>query len=158
MQEIAQLSSGQDAKTNDHVGRNPVYQTVWLRDLSDDAEFVTQAQDPRPQSDPQPHDNGHGKSRFFAARLDQVSLKISQGGAALRRMHRSILLGQTETKFENAMGRTAAKNIERRLQTRQSLQVEAWQSPHSPRLRFDSPAPQSSGQSNDQHSVLPGAY
>ena len=53
--------------------------------------------------------------------------------------------------------RTAAKNIERRLQTRQSLQVEVWQSPFTTRA-FGSPAPQLSEQSNDQHSVLPGAY
>ena len=43
----AHLSSGQDAKTNDHVGRiQGVVHSLAVK-LRDDAEFVTQAQDPR---------------------------------------------------------------------------------------------------------------
>ena len=45
MQEIAQLSSGQDAKTNDHVGRIQGVVHSLAVQLRDEAEFVTQAQD-----------------------------------------------------------------------------------------------------------------
>ena len=69
VQEIAQLSKDQDVKTKDHVGRvQGVLDSLAVR-LRDDTEFATKA-----QSDPQPHDNDHGKSRFEVARRDQDDL------------------------------------------------------------------------------------
>ena len=73
----------------------------------------------------------------------------------LRRMHRLNFLGQTETQLDY-VGTHYSKD-HRAMLADQSLQVEAWQSPFTTR-EFDSPAPHSSEQSNDQRSVPPGAY
>ena len=112
---------GQEVKTKDHVGRiRCVLDSLAVR-LRDDAEHVTKAQDPR-------HNQIHSPFTTVTESLDtklrdQDDQTISQSDAALRRMHRLILLGQTETKSDCVMGRTAADAC------RPNLPVEAWQSP-----------------------------
>ena len=84
---------------------------------------------------------------------DQDDQTISLSDAVLRHnMHRLVLLGQTDTKFDYVLRRTTAKITERCLQTR-IFKLDLGKV-HSPRLWFDSPAPHPSEQPNDQHSVL----
>ena len=67
MQEIAQLSKDQDVKTKDHVGH--------IQGVLDSLAVRVR----RPRHDQtHPHDNGHGKSRFEAARRDQDDQRISK--------------------------------------------------------------------------------
>ena len=151
IEETAQLSKDQDAKTKDHVGRIQSKMDSLAVRLCDDTEFATKA-----QSDSQSHDNDHGKSRFEVARRDQDDQMISQSDAALRRMHRLSLLGQTETKLDCMLGTHHSKDH------RDACRPKAFKlrlgEVHSPRPRFDSPAPHSSEQTDGQHSVLPGAH
>ena len=83
IEEIAQLSRDQDVKIKDCVGRiqSVLYsQTERLRRVHD------QGKDCEAQSDPRPHDDGFGESRFEAARRGQDDQMISQSGAVLQRM------------------------------------------------------------------------
>ena len=154
IEEIAQPSKDQDAKTKDHVGRiQAVFDSLAVR-LCDDAKFATKVQDAR-------HDQTHSHTTAIKESLDpklrdQDDQTISQSDAVLRRMHRLSLLGQTERKLGYVLGRATAKITERCLQTR--IFKLRLGKVHSPRVSFDSPAPHSSEQSNDQHSVPPGAY
>ena len=105
IEEIAQLSKDQDAKTKDHVGRiQSMLDSLAVR-LCDETEFATKA-----QSDSQSHDNDHGKSRFGVARRDQDDQMISQSDAVLRRRHRLSLLGQTENKLDYVLGTHHSKD------------------------------------------------
>ena len=111
MKEILQLNKDQDVKTNDHVGRiQGVVHNVAVK-LRDDAEFVTQAQDPRHN---QVHSHVTTVTESLDSKLRDEIKMISHGDAVLRRMHRLFLLGQTETKLDDILGRTVAKIIERR--------------------------------------------
>ena len=105
MQEIAQLSSGQDAKTNDHVGRiQGVVRSLAVK-FRDDAELVTKAQDPRYS---QTHSHMTTIKESLDSKLrDRDDQMISRSDAVLRRMHQLKLLGQTETKFDYVLGRIA---------------------------------------------------
>ena len=70
----------------------------------------------------------------------------------LRRMHRSILLKQTEMKLDYVLGRITAKFTEQCSQTR-VFKLRLGEV-HSPRPFSESPAPHSSKQTDDQRYVL----
>ena len=53
-----------------------------------------QGKDCEAQSDPRPHDDDHGKSRFEAARRGQDDQMLCQSGAVLQRMCQLSLLGR----------------------------------------------------------------
>ena len=76
-------SSGQDAKTNDHVGSiQGVVHSLAVK-LRDDAKFVTQAQDPRHN---QIHSHVTTVTESLDSKLRDEIKMISQGDAVLRRM------------------------------------------------------------------------
>ena len=101
IEEIAQQSKDQPAKTKDHVGRiQGVLDSLALR-LCDDAKFATRVQDAM-------HDKTHSHTTSIKESLesklrDQDDQTISQSDAVLRRMHRLSLLGQTETKLDSVL-------------------------------------------------------